>query len=274
MGGINKKAQQQKNTGKMATQGVLRPIPSGGVKVTLEEPAVLPVQLQWAQTLDYDLDAQNSFEQQLVGIALPAVGGPVAGGTPTAPLRIDPVGTTPQPVTDNNTTLSIDDGNGSITVDAPSSNPLYVRSSLLIPVYVAGVEGSLSYPLAKASQLPNSLNSFGHLKVGIQGCSRSDTYTAVGVGTLVDATTQPVQHFAIQVLFTGGDPPISWTVVLEGSLEGTVFTTILTHATADLAGTVKWSGTSFYPCRYFRSRCTNLNLGLATGLVVWILGTP
>lgn len=49
-----------------------------------------------AITADYDTSAgvQNML---MLGLALPASGGAVAGGTSTAPVRIDPVGTTTQP---------------------------------------------------------------------------------------------------------------------------------------------------------------------------------
>lgn len=48
-------------------------------------------------SLDYDSGA-GTVNQGTVGIALPASGGPVAGGTSTNPVRIDPTGTTTQPV--------------------------------------------------------------------------------------------------------------------------------------------------------------------------------
>lgn len=50
-----------------------------------------------AATLDYDTGA-GTASQTLVGLALPASGGPVAGGTGTNPLRVDPTGSTTQPV--------------------------------------------------------------------------------------------------------------------------------------------------------------------------------
>lgn len=51
-----------------------------------------------AQVLDYDTGA-GTANQIIFGVALPASGGPVAGGTSTNPLRTDPTGTTTQPVT-------------------------------------------------------------------------------------------------------------------------------------------------------------------------------
>lgn len=48
-------------------------------------------------SLDYD-SGGGTVNQGTVGIALPASGGPVAGGTSTNPIRVDPTGTTTQPV--------------------------------------------------------------------------------------------------------------------------------------------------------------------------------
>lgn len=50
-----------------------------------------------AAEADYDTGG-GTVNQVMLGIALPAAGGPVAGGTLTAPVRIDPTGTTTQPV--------------------------------------------------------------------------------------------------------------------------------------------------------------------------------
>lgn len=65
--------------------------------------APVPVQLsdgsaaQTFATADLDSGA-GTVTRILAGIALPASGGPVAGGTATNPLRTDPTGTTTQPV--------------------------------------------------------------------------------------------------------------------------------------------------------------------------------
>lgn len=70
--------------------------------------------------IDYDTTTATS-NQAVMGLALPGSGGPVAGGTATNPLRTDPTGSTAQPVTDNGSTLSVDDGAGSLTVDGSVS---------------------------------------------------------------------------------------------------------------------------------------------------------
>lgn len=50
-----------------------------------------------AAEADYDTGA-GTVNQVMFGVALPASGGPVAGGTSTNPLRVDPTGSTTQPV--------------------------------------------------------------------------------------------------------------------------------------------------------------------------------
>lgn len=55
------------------------------------------VDVETEEQLDYDTGA-GTVPVSLIGIALPASGGPVAGGTSTNPIRVDPTGTTTQPV--------------------------------------------------------------------------------------------------------------------------------------------------------------------------------
>jgi len=98
--------------------------------------------------------------------------------------------------------------------------------------------------------------------------TRSDTYVATATGTTVNATTAPKQNFSLQVNQTG--TVTSWTVVLEGSLDGTNFTTLITHTDADGSGTVKTA--SGKPALYFRSRCSAITLGAGTNVIATILG--
>ncbi|MGH6953176.1 MAG: hypothetical protein ACREGL_03280, partial [Alphaproteobacteria bacterium] len=80
--------------------------------------------------LDYDTGA-GTVNQAVMGLALPASGGPVAGGTSTNPVRTDPTGTTTQPVSGTVSVtepVSVDDNGGSLTVDA--------RTSTTVPVAV------------------------------------------------------------------------------------------------------------------------------------------
>lgn len=101
--------------------------------------------------------------------------------------------------------------------------------------------------------------------------SISDTFTATGNGTTVDCSKQPVESFGIQITSTGGTPTL-WTVVLEGSLDGTNFTTILTHTNILGINVSLWSGAVLSPCLYFRSRVSVLTLGGATNITATIIG--
>lgn len=100
---------------------------------------------------------------------------------------------------------------------------------------------------------------------------RSDTFTGTGNGGTVDATDSPVSSFALQVTGTGA-APTSWTVILEGTLDGTTFTEIMRHDNVqDSNGVTKFSGALRYPCNQFRTRCSALTLGSATDIVVQLL---
>lgn len=101
--------------------------------------------------------------------------------------------------------------------------------------------------------------------------TRSDTYTTTANGTTVDVHTSPVKYFTLQVTSTG--VVTSWTVVLEGSLDGTNFTTILTHTDVIGNGVVVFIGASTASCLYFRSKCTAIVLGAGTNVIATIIGT-
>lgn len=75
-------------------------------------------------TADYDSGA-GTVNQTMMGLALPASGGPVAGGTSTNPVRTDPTGTTAQPVTDNGGSITVDGtvALGAGTADVGSFHP-------------------------------------------------------------------------------------------------------------------------------------------------------
>jgi len=78
------------------------PLPTGAATSAKQDTgntslASIDTKLVAAQTADFDTGAGTATTQML-GIALPASGGPVAGGTSSNPLRVDPTGTTTQPV--------------------------------------------------------------------------------------------------------------------------------------------------------------------------------
>jgi hypothetical protein len=78
------------------------PLPSGAATSANQSTEITSLssidgKLVTARTADYDTGA-GTVTTEMQGIALPASGGPVAGGTATNPIRTDPTGTTTQPV--------------------------------------------------------------------------------------------------------------------------------------------------------------------------------
>jgi hypothetical protein len=101
--------------------------------------------------------------------------------------------------------------------------------------------------------------------------SRSDTFTVAANGTTVDVSDIPVSRFGLQVKGTGATPT-AWEVVLEGSLNGTQFTTIATHKNGiDADGATHWQAQPA-PAKYFRSRLVSITLGSATNVIATIIG--
>ena len=109
--------------------------------------------------------------------------------------------------------------------------------------------------------------------IGWAMASRSDTYTTTGNGTAVNVSTLGMSNFGLQVVETA--TVTSWTVVLQASLDGVNYATVLTHTKADyLSGGVIWSGANLYPALYFRSACTAITLDGGTNVIATIIGMP
>jgi hypothetical protein len=101
--------------------------------------------------------------------------------------------------------------------------------------------------------------------------SRSDTYTTATAGIAIDTSAFPLKYFSIQVKGTG-DTADAWNIVLEGSLDGTNYQDIADHTTDVGDGGIVWSSANPAPVRYFRSRVDSITLGMASDVVVTILG--
>lgn len=154
-------------------------------------------------------------------------------------------------------------------VDTPSQTDTYTSA---LDIY------DRSHPLL--------VDASGNLKVTVGGTipisgtvianptvyTRVDTYTTTTTGGVVDVSTTTAKYFSIQVAGTGASPT-SWSVVLEGSIDGMNYTTILTHNTSTLNNIILFSGATASPSLYFRSRCTAIVLSPATSIVVTLVGT-
>jgi len=101
--------------------------------------------------------------------------------------------------------------------------------------------------------------------------SRSDTFTGTTSGTTVDRSNDPVRLFSVEVVGTGG-VATSWDVRLECSLDNANFTQVLQHTQATGNGVTVSSGSTNFPCTFFRSRTAALTLGSATNIIVYVVG--
>jgi hypothetical protein len=100
--------------------------------------------------------------------------------------------------------------------------------------------------------------------------SVANTFTSTGTGTAL-TTSLSFDQYALQVQVTGTSTLTLWNVVLEGSLDSVNFSTILT-STNLLGQGVVWGSSMVAPSLYIRSRVVSLTLGLATNIIVTILG--
>lgn len=76
--------------------------------------------------------------------------------------------------------------------------------------------------------------------------------------------------YGIQVKGTGGTPT-SWSITLDGSLDGVNWTTIITHNSTD--GSTSWD-TAGKPCNFVRVNVASLTLGPASDVVITAVAVP
>jgi hypothetical protein len=94
------------------------------------------------------------------------------------------------------------------------------------------------------------------------GLTTTGTYPSVG------APGVPFEKYAIQAKGVGGTLT-SWTALLEGSLDATNWTTLISHTTPD--GATQWAFDK--PCNFVRLNLSTLVLGTATSINVFIAAT-
>lgn len=95
--------------------------------------------------------------------------------------------------------------------------------------------------------------------------------TTTGAQKTLNAPGTPFATYAISVKGTGG-APTSWTVLLEGSLDGTNWTTIATHNATDGSTVWDFNGKA---ALFVRANVTALTLGgSATDIKVIVVAVP
>lgn len=114
----------------------------------------------------------------------------------------------------------------------------------------------------------------------VSGCTgdtttqSTTTFTSTGISPYLTATVGTLGTFSMTVKGTGASPT-SWSVNLEGSLDGVNFTSALTHTNTNNAnGAILYSGFFRAPSKYIRAHVTALVLGSATNITVTMLGVP
>jgi hypothetical protein len=134
----------------------------------------------------------------------------------------------------------------------------------------AGSQDVLPSPLATDGQYASSIaDNAGATRVSTSPLWQKGTgFNATGVLTTVACPSSPKSRFSLQVVKTAG-ASTSWVVVLEGSNDGTNFTTILTHSTSSCSdGETVFSGAERYPCLYFRANIKAITSTTVTVLIV------
>lgn len=149
---------------------------------------------------------------------------------------------------------------GAIT-DAAVTNPASSASQIaLLKGIITVLQASLPLPTG-ASTSANQLTANADLDILAGFTNSSDTYTAAAVGATVDVHLKPKSNFTIYGVATGA--VTSWTVALEGSLDGTNFFSIGTITNAGVC--VSFTGRPFL---YYRTHCTAIVLGPGTNVIV------
>lgn len=139
------------------------------------------------KTADYDTGA-GTDTVTMIGIALPASGGAVAGGTSTNPVRVDPTGTTAQPITDNAGSLTIDNAALSVTGGGVEATALRVTLASDSTGLVSVDDNNSSLTVDVGTALPAGTNNIGDVDVlsiaaGDNNIGNVDLASAIPAGT-------------------------------------------------------------------------------------------
>jgi len=96
----------------------------------------------------------------------------------------------------------------------------------------------------------------------------SEDFTATGNGTPLDMTLSPQNMYALQVVVPSGIP-VLWTVILEGSLDGLNWDTLISHTEA--LGIAKIVFSPSPPTSWMRFRVPVLSLGTSSKITAYAL---
>lgn len=129
-----------------------------------------------AHTADFDTGAGTDTTPAF-GIALPASGGAVVGGTSTNPIRTDPTGTTTQPVS------------GTVEIGATSLAALENTTVTVGAALPAGANNIGDVDVLTLPSLPTGANAIGTVEIGATSLAALESLTTVSTVTTVGAVT-------------------------------------------------------------------------------------
>ena len=211
-----------------------------------------------------------------------SVWGRVQVDAATGTLKVDSSGFT-QPVSGTVTAIQASGSNLHVDVDSAPSTVVTQSSGANLHVDVdsaptttvtgtvtanAGT-GNFTVVQTTGSNLHADIDNFPTTYPG-QFFTSSQNYITTGTGTIVNMTAGPCNYFTIEVKSLTA-VATSWTILLEVSLDGVNFTTLITH-TKTIGDGISLGNSTPLAALYFRSHVTALNLGSATGISVLILG--
>lgn len=225
------------------TDGHLQPIllgETGAVPVEFSGPNIVQIRETGGQDLffnvkDFDTGVGADFNA-IWGIALPASGGPVIGGTATDPIRVNPTGTTAQPVTDNG---------GSLTVDGTVDRAWTLGESFdsvrayLYDAFGVAVQQTTSAPGAsdaaiKVRNIPSGTQAVSAASLPLPtGAATETTLAAVNTATGAQADAEAAGNGSIIAILKRLRTLLSGTLAVSGTFW---------QATQPVSGTVSISG--------------------------------
>lgn len=138
-------------------------------------------------TADYDTGG-GTQTMTMFGFALPASGGAVAGGTATNPIRFDPTGTTPQPVTLSAQTITVTQGTAA-NLNATVTGTVTIGAGSAVMGHVIVDSGTITATATVAGDVASgSANSGNPLQDGGRAATALPTAVADGqrVGLMLD----------------------------------------------------------------------------------------
>lgn len=110
--------------------------------------------------------------------------------------------------------------------------------------------------------MDGNIHTFSATTTGVPKTSNGAAY--------IPASAAPFATYGIAVKGVGGTLT-SWTVTLDGSLDGANWTTLITHNATD--GSTSWETTG-KPCLFIRVNVSALSLGTATSITVVVVAVP